>query len=207
MPLTDPVATTRRELLRAGVATGVAAAGLATVSAPAAPAAQAAPAGPENDASAIRRVLAIEHVIGFAYAHLLASGLLAAPLATMLSLFSAHEQQHASVLEAALRHRGASVPRGPQSVAAADVVLHGLRVTRLADCHNQRDAVQLLIGAEAAVTGAYFVAISKLHSGRLLQTAAQAMAAEAQHSTALRRVLHPRTIEKIVPGPFVQGRH
>ena len=181
-------ASSRRELF-------VAAAG--TVSAP-----------PRSDASVLRHLLDVEHVVEFCYAHVLGEGLLSARTTTTVAPFLGHEREHVGALAGELARRGGAPPRPPASVEQADRSLSRLRVTaRLAGRHTEREAVQLLIGAEAAITGAYYEAVGRLRDTTLIERAAQAMAAEAQHATALRRILHPRRVSKYVSSPFVEGLH
>jgi hypothetical protein len=198
--------TTRRELLRGGATAGLGGVFAAALSA--AESAQAASDTPQTDAELVYQLLQTEQVVAFAYEQLLSIGVIGAEGAQMLAQFSDHEQQHVRAWAVDLRRLGAVSPTAPVSVDAADAALGKLHVTaRLTDAVTEHKAVQLLIGAEEAITGAYYTAISKLEDPRLLQTAAQAMAAEAQHAMALRQMLHPRPVDRFVPNAFVQGSH
>jgi hypothetical protein len=200
------VGTTRRELLRGGAMAGLGGVFAAALGAPGS--AQAASDTPQTDAELVYHLLQTEQVVAFAYEQLLSIGVIGAESAQMLAQFSDHEQQHVRTWAVDLRGLGAVPPTAPVSVDAADAALGKLRVTaRLTDAGTERKAVQLLIGAEEAIAGAYYTAISKLEDPHLLQTAAQAMAAESQHAMALRRVLHPRPVDRFVPNAFVQGSH
>jgi Ferritin-like domain len=195
-------AATRRQLLRGAIVAG-SAAGVS-------PLLGAAPAlaGQPTDAGIVRRLIEVEQLIAFAYERVLRTSVLSAAVVPTVSLFSDQERQHVAVWDADLRGLGGSSPHPPASVTAADDRLAALRVTkRLTELRTERDAIELLVGAEAAIIGAYYVAISKLRDWTLLQAAAQAMSAEAQHATALRRVLHPRVAAQFVPNAFVEGSH
>lgn len=197
----DSHSATRRELLRGGLAAAaVAAAGWPSDAA-------AATAQTPTDADVLHRLLGVEQLIAYAYGQVLAGGVLSRRVAGVLTPFLAHEHQHLGALGADLSRRGGRLPPVPTSVAVADSALAKFHVTRLSDVHSERDAIQLLIGAEAVITGAYYVAISKLTDPAVVTTAAQAMANEAQHATVLRHLLHPHTITKVVPRAFVEGRH
>jgi hypothetical protein len=195
-------AATRRQLLRGGIVAGTA----AGVS----PLLRATPAlaSRHTDGAIVRRLIEVEQLIAFAYERVLRTRALSAAVVPTVSLFLEQERQHVAVWDADLHGLGGSSPRPPTSVTRADDQLAALHVTkRLTELRTERDAIELLVGAEAAIIGAYYVAISKLAESALLQAAAQAMAAEAQHATALRRVLHPRVAAQFVPNAFVEGSH
>jgi len=163
---------------------------------------------PRSDAATLRRLAEVEQVVAFCYAHVLEGGSLSAASRGVVAPFQAHEQEHVALLSAELASRGGAAPAPPLGVAGADRSLARLRVTaRLTDLRSERDAIQLLIGAEAAITGAYYEALARLRDTGLIERAAKAMAAEAQHATALRRILHPRHVSEYVSSPFVEGIH
>lgn len=193
---------TRRQLLRGVIVAGAAAGG--------SPLLHATPtlAAEHADAAIVQRLIDVEQLVAFAYESVLRTRVLSAAVMPTVSLFLDQERQHVAVWDADLRGLGGSSPRPPTSVTAADDQLAALHVTRrLTELKSQRDAIELLVGAEAAIIGAYYVAIAKLADSALLQAAAEAMAAEAQHATALRRVLHPRVAAQFVPNAFVEGSH
>jgi Ferritin-like domain len=197
------VGRTRREMLRAAGLGGAFAVALSSGGP-----ARAASDGPQTDAELVYDLLQTEQVMAFAYEQLLSTGVIAPGIAQMLTHFSGHEQQHVRAWTGALRRLGAGAPVAPVSVDAADAALKKLHVAaRLADAGTERRAIELLIGAEEANIGAYYTAIAKLHDPQLLQTAAQAMGADSQHAMALRRILHPRPVDRFVPNAFVQGSH
>src|SRR5438067_13641027 len=100
---------TRRELIRSGaLGVAVAAAGVAPSTADAADPL----AGANGDTAILGRLVMIEQLIEFAYAHLLEAGGLSAAAAGVFKNFLSHEQAHVRLLCNALMHRG-SVPRPP----------------------------------------------------------------------------------------------
>jgi hypothetical protein len=156
----------------------------------------------------LHRLLSVEQVLVFAYEHVVGAGVLRPATRAAIEPFLGHEREHARELAAALSRRAAAAPSPPANIRVADRALADLHVTAsLTALKTERDAVELLIGAEAGAIGAYYVAMSKLLDASLLQRAAQAMADEAQHATVLRRVLHPRSVAKYVPSAFVEGTH
>jgi hypothetical protein len=198
----SPGSATRRQLLSGGIGAGAVAGVWPLLSATRAAARGA------TDADSLERLIHVEQVVAFAYERVLRSGVLSAAVAPALALFSDQERQHVATLKTDLRRLGVRPPAPPSNTAAADRALAELHVgKRLTELRGQRDAIELLVGAEAAIIGAYYVAISKLADPALLQIAAQAMAAEGQHAMALRRVLHPRHADQFVPNAFVEGQH
>jgi hypothetical protein len=196
--------TTRRDLLRAGAKAGLGATLAAALSST--EPALAESETPQTDAELVHDLLGTEQVVAFAYEQLLSTGASGAAHVPELTEFSDHEQQHVRAWSADLRRLGGVPPVAPVSVEDADAALKKLRISaRLTDAGTERKALQLLIAAEEAATGAYYRAIAKLHDPHLLQTAAEAMSAEAQHAMALRRILHPRPVNRFVPNSFVQG--
>jgi ferritin-like protein len=193
---------TRRQLLRGAIVAGTAAGASSLLHA------TPALADEHADAAIVQRLIDVEQLVAFAYEWVLRTRVLSAAVVPTVSLFLDQERQHVAVWDADLRGLGGGSPRPPTGVTAADDQLAALHVTRrLTELKSQRDAIELLVGAEAAIIGAYYVAISKLADSALLQAAAEAMAAEAQHATALRRVLHPRVAAQFVPNAFVEGSH
>jgi rubrerythrin len=197
----DSHSATRRELLRGGLAAATIA-GAEWLSG-----ASAATAQTVTDADVLHRLLEVEQLIAYSYGQVLAVGVLSPRVAGVLTPFLAHEQRHLGVLGADLSRHGGRLPSGPASDAVADSALSKFHVTKLSDVHSERDAIELLIGAEAVITGTYYLAIAELTDPAVVTTAAQAMANEAQHATVLRHLLHPHTISKVVPRAFVEGRH
>jgi hypothetical protein len=195
---------TRRELLRGAVVAGTVVSGVPLLGPPEAWSRTPRP----TDADLLRRLIGAEQVIAFAYAHVLGASMLSSAATQALTPFLDHEHQHVRDLATELGRLGAVAPAPPINVRNADRALAGLHVTnRLGELHTEVEALELLIGAEAGVVGAYYLAISQLADRRLVEKAAQTMADEAQHATALRRLLHPRSITKFVPNAFVDGRH
>ena len=75
----------------------------------------------------------------------------------------------------------------------------------LTDLHSQNDAMQLLVDLESVAEGVYFIALKTLSTRPLQRLAAQIMACEAQHWTALSGLRNPGEYVKAVPWPFVTG--
>jgi len=156
----------------------------------------------------LRRLIAVEQLLAYSYAQVLAAGVVTRANRGTLVAFAEHERQHVEQLARVLEQRGGVRPGPPSSVDQADRSLAALHVTaKLSRLRAETDAVQLLIGAEAAAIGAYYLAVAKPLEPALLTLAAEAMANDAQHATELRRLLHPRSVSKYVPNPFVAGMH
>jgi hypothetical protein len=168
-----------------------------------APGAVAAPVG---DAAVLTSLLRVEQVVVFAYERALADGLLSASVQGTVGSFLAHERAHVRALSASLLDLGGVVPSAPTSSAAFDSELRQLRVNRSpAELRNERQHLRFLIHLETVSARHYRYAIARLSDDRLLTTAAEVMANEAQHATGLRELLSPGNVKRAVPGAFVAG--
>ena len=112
------------------------------------------------------------------------------------------------VLSAELRRLAPArpLPAGPSTPAAADRALAHRNVGgRLGQLTGEQDALNLLLELERVVGGAYFVALTKLSSPRLIDLSVSIMAAEAQHEALLGDLLYPGHPDQSVPYALIQG--
>jgi hypothetical protein len=200
--------STRRQLvgrLLAGsgtVSAGVALAGLAT----AAPAAAAALG--KTDAQITADLLAVELLVAAVYTRTLASGHLSPRGMRLARPLLVQERAHAAALGRELRVLGGAAPVGPTTLAAVDRALSDRHVSRrVEDLHSERGCLQLLLDVESIAQGAYYTAMAKLQSRRLLLLSAQILASEAQHEAVLGELLRPKDLSVAVPYPFVEGTY
>jgi len=192
---------TRRELVAGGlVAGGLAAAGVAV-------AADSADAdAPVSDGEALSKALEVERLMVLAYRRVLASGALASDIERAIALYLAHEIEHVSTVALQLAAIGSAAPTGPLSVDAAGDMLSKHNIPgSLTDLHSQNDCLRLLVNLESLAEGVYFTALKTLSKPGLQQLAAQIMACEAQHWTAVSGLRNPGQYVKAVPWPFVTG--
>lgn len=192
---------TRRELVqRAMVGTWA----LSAASAALFPGAALAQA--ESDLAVVQSLVATELLIVFSYRYVLRSRLLGPASALLASDLATQEQEHVDALSNELRGLSGVPPVLPDSVAAATTALAAGHVTgSLAGLRSEKDCLKLLVGVESLAERAYYKAIGQLNSGALSQLAAQIMANEAQHWTALAERLDPGKIYISVPNPYVEG--
>ncbi|HTT27179.1 MAG TPA: ferritin-like domain-containing protein [Solirubrobacteraceae bacterium] len=192
---------TRRELVAGGlVAGGLAAAGVAV-------AADSADAdAPVSDGEALSKALEVERLMVLAYRRVLASGALASDIERAIAPYLAHEVEHVSTVASQLAAIGSAAPTGPLSVDAAGDMLSKHNIPgSLTDLHSQNDCLRLLVNLESLAEGVYFTALKTLSKPGLQQLAAQIMACEAQHWTAVSGLRNPGQYVKAVPWPFVTG--
>jgi hypothetical protein len=179
---TTGTGTTRRELLRGGAGARAA------------------------DAALLVSLLRVEQVVVFAYERALASGLVSASAQVALTSFLGHERAHVHALSASVVALGGTVPAAPTLLAAFESELRHLQVKRSpVGLRNERQELRFLIDLEGVIARRYRSAISRLAGGKLLTTAAEIMANEAQHATALAELLSPGNIKRAVPVGFVGG--
>jgi hypothetical protein len=196
--------STRRELIRDGitvgggtVAVGTLAAGINSATAIAAPT--------QAETQALTHALQIEQVVVIAYSQVLGSAVLTPSVRGQLQTLLGHEHAHATLLERALRARGAGVP-APPSLPAAQAALtrHQVRWS-LTQLRSQHDCLKLLVDVESLIENAYFEAVGQVADPGLLRTCAEMMGCEAQHWTILSGLLNHQNPTKAVPYPFVEG--
>ena len=193
---------TRRELIRSGAAGAVV---VAARSAP--PAAAADPlAGANGDKDLLARLVGVEQLIVFAYAHLLQAGGLSPGTAGVFRTFQSHENAHVRLLSQALAHRGGTRPPPPSDVKVASRQLAKLGAGgSLRDSRGDTVCVRYMIGVETVAEGAYYSELAKLSDATLLTQATQIMGTEAQHWTALSGLQHAGDVFLGVPYPTVTG--
>jgi hypothetical protein len=140
-----------------------------------------------------------------AYRQVVSSDVLKPVVRRQLRTLLGQEIQHVTLLEHALRSRGAIVP-APPSVESAQVVLtrHQVRwsITQL---HNQHDSLKLLVDVESLAESVYFDAVGVVAEPALVRMCAEIMGCEAQHWTVLSGLLNHQDATKAVPYPFVAG--
>jgi Ferritin-like domain len=199
-----PSQTTRRELLRQGIAAGGLGVAGATVLSPDAVAATSAP---PSDVVVVGRLLRLELLVLYVYQHVLATAPISSSARAVVASLRDQEQAHVQALSAALSRLGGTAPAGPANLASADKDLaHRNVVGRVGQLRGGRDALRLLLAIEHVAEGAYYVSMSELGGPTLLRLGAEIMASEAQHATVLTVLLHPGALTQAVPYALVQGR-
>jgi hypothetical protein len=199
---------TRRQLVSSAIARGGVTAARSTMYAfldtPQARAAQAA----QSDADLVGQVLAVEFLAVGVYEGVIGSGLLGPRTAHEARRALSQERAHVRALTAAIEELGGTIPPRPNGAGAIDQTLAGHEVRgRLTNLRTEHDCVSLLLDLEAVAAGAYFKVMSKLQDPGLLHLAAQIMANEAQHATALSEARRPGNIAQAVPYAYVEGKH
>ena len=195
---------TRRELVVGGLAS--AGAGAAAAVGAGVLVAPAAADAPVSDAQALSKALEVERLIVLAYRRVLASGALAPDIAGATRPYLTHELQHLAAVAGQLASMGEMSDTGPMSLDAAAAILSKHNIPgSLTDLHSQNDCLRLLVDLESLAEGVYFTALKTLSKPGLQQLAAQIMACEAQHWTAVSGLRNPGQYVKAVPWPFVTG--
>ena len=178
-----------------GVAGGVAVVG-----------ASAAADAPVSDSDALSKALEVERLMVLAYRRVLDSGALETDIAPAVGPYLTHELQHVAAVSGQLRSMGESPATGPLSLDAAGAMLSKHNIPgSLTDLQSQNDCLRLLVNLESLAEGVYFTALKTLSKPGLQQLAAQIMACEAQHWTAISGLRNPGQYVKAVPWPFVTG--
>jgi rubrerythrin len=173
----------------------------------------AGPLGAPDLASAaepvgVHAALQLELLIVFVYRRLLDIGTLASSTAKLAATVLGHEQTHVEVLSALARRLGQPVPAPPATVAQADRQLSRHNASgRLAAVRSEGDALRLLYDVESIAIGTYYEALHTLTDPVVIRSAAEIMAAEAQHASALGGVLHPGKWVRVDPVASVEGKH
>jgi hypothetical protein len=111
-----------------------------------------------------------------------------------------------SAVAGALGAMGVHADTGTLGLGAAGDLLskHNIPVS-LTGLHSQTDSLRLLVDLESLAEGIYFTALKTLSTQPLQRLAAQIMACEAQHWTAVSGLRNPGEYVKAVPWPFVTG--
>lgn len=196
----DSPGPTRRELI-AGAVAGSAAASLGASGATA-----LAATGSGSGPAALAYALQAERLGVIAYRQALSTSVLSTHVSQQLQVLMGQERAHVSKLERVLGEVGAPIPRGPDTVAAAQAMLaqHQVDVS-LSDLPSEHACLRLLIDVESLTEGAYFKAIPQLDQPSLLRVSVEIMGSDSQHWTILSGLQHRGDVGLSVPYPFVQG--
>ena len=207
----------RRALIRDGLLGGVAAfaapAALAPEAALGAGAVQPSSTGvaklfaqASDDAGVLRELVVVEQLLVVSYQHLLVAGGLSGSTKPLVSSFLGHERAHLRLLSGALGRRGGAPPEPAPDADQASRKLAGLGASgSLVRSRTETDSVHYLISAETVAEGVYYEGMSKLTDSGLAIVAAQTMACQAQHWSALSGLLHAGDVNRAVPYPVVLG--
>jgi rubrerythrin len=200
----DANGSTRRELVRSGLAAGAAAAAAALLPPLLSPA--GALAAPIGDAAVLVLALRAEQAVLYAYEGTLASGVISASTAQVLKMFLGQEHEHVDALTVHLERLGGTAPAPPSDLAAFELLLRELQIKQSpSTLRNEREYLSFLVKVEAELANIYHFAIEQLVDDQLIQTAAQIMANEGQHATLLRELISPGNVRRAVPRAFVGG--
>jgi hypothetical protein len=208
--------STRRALLRRGLAVAAGSAGGALGAAAVAGADSTSTgttrtttpteSAAQSDAAVLLPVVGTEMLGAFVYQQVLDAGVFAPHIQHTTETILNQEQAHITKLSAELVRLGGTPPTPFSKVSDADKVLVAHRFPGgLGPLRNQHDCIILLARIEWLLEGAHLKAISQLQTPRLLELSTQVVANEAQHGTMLSELLHPGDVDKAVPGPFVRG--
>jgi hypothetical protein len=199
---------TRRQLVSGLLAFGgMAAAGTAVVGATAGAARAEAVAAPQSDGDLVGEMLAAEVLAIAVYEAVLGSGLLSPQPEHTARRALAQERAHVRALQPALEKLGGTMPPSPIGSAAVDKALADRRIAgRIGKLRTEHDCVSLLLDLESDVQSTYFTAMSRIQNRGVIRLAAQIMANEAQHATAISEARRPGDIGQAVPYAFVEGR-
>lgn len=200
--------STRRELVARtfAAASGAAAGGAVGLALAADPAAGSDDTPPPTDAQALSKALVIERLMVLAYRRVLSSGKLEPDIERAIAPLLGHEVQHAAAVAAALAAMGVKESTAPLDLSAAAAVLSDHNIPgSLTNLDSQSDAMKLLVDLESLAEGVYFTALKTLSTAALQRLAAQILACEAQHWTAVSGLRNPGAYVKAIPWPFVTG--
>jgi len=165
-----------------------------------------ADAPPVSDGDALSKALEVERLMVLAYRRVLSSGALETDIARAIGPYLTHELQHVAAVAGQLAAMGETSTTGPLGLDAAAAMLSKHNIPgSLTDLHSQNDCLRLLVDLESLAEGVYFTALKTLSKPGLQQLAAQIMACEAQHWTAVSGLRNPGQYVKAVPWPFVTG--
>lgn len=202
MDRADGRASTRREVIRQGLAVGAA----ASTSAVAGMLIEPGRAAAAGDADALVPLVGTELLAAFGYKQVLDAHVLSRRGDRLARRILSQEHAHIATLTRELTRLGGTPPPPVTSVAAADKVLSAAGVSqRLGDLHSAHDAILLLSRFELLLEAAYIQAIKEFQSAQLLRLGGQIIANEAQHGTMLSELLHPGDVKKAVPSSNVLG--
>jgi rubrerythrin len=186
----------------------MAASGTLAVGAAAGSASAAAVAAPQSDAELIGEMLEAEVLAIAVYDSVLGSGLLSPQPERTARRALAQERAHVRALRPALETLGGAMPPSLSGSAAVDKALADRRIAgRVERLRTEHDCVSLLLDLESDMQSTYFKAMSEIQNRGVMRLAAQIMANEAQHATAISEARRPGDIGQAVPYAFVEGRH
>jgi hypothetical protein len=188
--------------MRSGVAAGAAAAVAAVLVPLVRPA--GALADPIGDPAVLQFALRAEQAMVYAYELALGSGTISASATDVLRQFLGQEYEHVDALSVSMSQLGDKVPGPPTDMAMFEESLRQLHFQRSpAKLHTEREWVSFVASLERVLGLVYHFVIEQLVDVRLVQTAAQIMANEAQHATMLRELIIPGSVKYAVPRAFV----
>jgi hypothetical protein len=168
-------------------------------------AAAAEESAPKSAPELLRRLVAVEQLLISVYRHVIATDLLSVRVGRTAQRVLAQERVHAAIVHRELRKLGGTAAAAITGTDALDKALASLKVSgSLKKLHSEHDCVHLLLELEMAAQGVYFKAISQLHDVRLAHLAAQILASEAQHQTAVSEARRPGNSAQAVPRAFVK---
>jgi Ferritin-like domain len=189
--------TTRRELLLGAAALGAAGGTLLR--------AHDASAAP-SDGDLLATLLGTEMLAAFVYVHTTHTAPLTIEAWRVVHRILGHERAHVRALRRLLDGLGGTPPPAVNSAAAADRLLAASGIPlSLGQLRTEPDYLRMLIHLEIVLERAYYEAISRIVDPELQRTAAEILAAEAQHQTVLVDLLFPGDTTKSVPESFVEG--
>ena len=189
--------------MAAGAGAGLAIGGAADLAVAAGPASADAAL---TDPQALSKALEVERLMVLAYRRVLTSGTLAPDIERAIAPYLTHEIQHVSAVAAALAAMGVKADTGPLGLdAAGDLLSKHYVPVSLTNLGSQNDSMRLLVDLESVAEGVYFTGLKTLSTQPLQRLAAQIMACEAQHWTAVSGLRNPGQYVKAVPWPFVTG--
>jgi ferritin-like protein len=167
----------------------------------------AAVAAPQTDGDLVGEMLGAEVLAIAVYEAVVGSGLLSPQPEHAARRVLAQERAHVGALQPALEKLGGTMPPSLTGAAAVDKALADRRIAgRVTKLRTEHDCVSLLLDLESEVQSTYFKAMSKIQDRGVIRLAAQIMANEAQHATAISEARRPGDIGQAVPYAFVEGR-
>jgi rubrerythrin len=199
---------TRRQLVSGLLAFGgMAAGGTVAVGAAAGAAGAETVAAPPTDGDLVGEMLAAEVLAIAVYESVLGSGLLSPQPERTARRVLDQERAHVQALRPVLEKLSGTMPPSLTGSAAVDKALADRRIAgRIEKLRTEHDCVSLLLDLESDVQSTYFKAMSRIENRGVMRLAAEIMANEAQHATAISEARRPGDIGQAVPYAFVEGR-
>ena len=153
-----------------------------------------------GDREVLFQLCEIEQAIALGYERVLSAHVLATAAEPVAAGFLPHEREHVHVLSAALARLGVTPPS--EAGAARSLAALGL----LSTPRSSPDALHYLIALETVAEKIYYRSFVELSAPGAARLAAEIMACEAQHWTALSGLLHSGDVYSGVPQSTVIGR-